>query len=75
MLLKRLQGHLKGHGGKNWAYIFNANPADGAFIFTKLRSPGCTMAKLNTLQKHIFRFNNHDSKSFLSQSLTSDLEG
>lgn len=27
--LKWIQGHLKGHGGKNWAYIFNANPADG----------------------------------------------
>lgn len=30
--LKWIQGHLKGRGGKNWAYIFNANPADGALI-------------------------------------------
>lgn len=27
-----IQGHLKGRGGKNWAYIFDANPLDGALI-------------------------------------------
>lgn len=30
---------------------------------------------LHLLQKHIFRFNNHDDKSLLLQSLTSDSEG
>lgn len=32
ILLKCIEGHLKGHGSKNWAYIFNANPVDGALV-------------------------------------------
>lgn len=31
--------------------------------------------RLHSLQKRFFRFNNHDDKSLLLQSLTSDSEG
>lgn len=30
--LKWIEGHLKGHSDKNWTYILNANPVDGALI-------------------------------------------
>ena len=71
--LKWIQGHLKGRGGKNWGYIFNANPTDGALI-----SPDrdhLVARWLHVLQRPIFRFNNHDDKSLLLQSLTSDSKG